>query len=93
MNRNSFFGRRLRRASNDLRLLIQPLGRNRHGGAKLLREQESANLLSQSLQQSIPLIRVVMIAQKPCEPPPQPHPLAQQALRRQRVRFFNTGNA
>ena len=30
-----------------------------------------------------------MIAQKPTEPPPQPHPVGQQALRQQRLQLFN----
>jgi hypothetical protein len=44
----------------------------------------SMNLLTQAFEQGIALFGVVMIAQKPCEPPPQPHPVGQQALRQQR---------
>jgi hypothetical protein len=47
--------------------------------------------LPQPLQQSIALIRVMMIAQKPAQPPPQPHPVGQQALRQQRLQLFNPG--
>ena len=39
----------------------------------------------------VALIRVMLIAQKPAQPPPQPHPIGQQALRQQRLQLFNTG--
>jgi hypothetical protein len=46
-------------------------------------------LLPQPLQQGVALIRVMAVAQKPGEPPPQPHPVGQQALRQQRLEFLN----
>ena len=59
--------------------------------ALLAQGHGSADLLAQPLQQSLALIRVMAVAQKPGEPPPQPHPVGQQALRQQRPQFFDPG--
>ena len=53
--------------------------------ALLPQGQGSVNLLAQPLQQCLALVGVMTIAQKPGEPPPQPHPVGQQALRQQRL--------
>ena len=66
-------------------------GTRRVEPALLAKGNGGAHLLAQPFQQSLALIRVMTVAQNPREPPSQPHPVGQQALRQQRLQFFNSG--